>query len=307
MTTDLGFGQIVFDCVRANQLADFWSALLELPVRDGANPYFAVIEGSSDRSFPSLMFIAVPEPRQGKNRLHLDRLVAGRPVADHAAPLDVEGLPSALHRPQRPMGTAVRRRSKPVRHRIGTGTPLPLPRTVDPPALDPAPTTPDDSDRGEPAAVKAARRVRRAAWGNGPAATLVPRPRPTQLLAKRVMGPFSPLGALSESSADLHGREKQRHRCCTSLLCCPGLATWSSRNAGVTIESWHAPLACWPSRCCSAQQPVRPRRHNRPHRAGRCPRQHSRPRRATRMIAARSTEDVAAAPSTKAVSPTLQR
>jgi hypothetical protein len=32
--------------------------------------------------------------------------------------------------------------------------------------------------------VKAARRVRRAAWGNGPAATLVPRPRPTQLLAK---------------------------------------------------------------------------------------------------------------------------
>jgi hypothetical protein len=72
MTSDLGFGQIVFDCVRADQLAGFWSDLLELPVRAGANPYFAVIERSSDRSLPSLMFVAVPEPRQGKNRLHVD-------------------------------------------------------------------------------------------------------------------------------------------------------------------------------------------------------------------------------------------
>ena len=72
MTNDLGFGQVVFDCVRADELAGFWSALLERPVRDGANQYFAVIGASGDRSFPSLMFIAVPEPRQGKNRLHLD-------------------------------------------------------------------------------------------------------------------------------------------------------------------------------------------------------------------------------------------
>jgi hypothetical protein len=72
VTTDLGFGQIVFDCVRADQLARFWSTLLDSPVRAGANQYFAVIEQSHDPSFPSLMFIAVPEPRQGKNRLHLD-------------------------------------------------------------------------------------------------------------------------------------------------------------------------------------------------------------------------------------------
>jgi hypothetical protein len=81
MTTDLGFGQIVFDCVRADRLAGFWSALLELPVRAGANPYFAVIERSSDPSFPSLMFIAVPEPRQGKNRLHLDLTAGDLPAA----------------------------------------------------------------------------------------------------------------------------------------------------------------------------------------------------------------------------------
>jgi hypothetical protein len=34
-------------------------------------------------------------------------------------------------------------------------------------------------DHGEPVAVRAARRVRRAAWGNGPAAMPAPRPRPT--------------------------------------------------------------------------------------------------------------------------------
>ncbi len=39
---------------------------------------------------------------------------------------------------------------------------------------------PDDRNHGEPVAVKAARRVRRAAWGNGPRETATPRPRPTQ-------------------------------------------------------------------------------------------------------------------------------
>jgi hypothetical protein len=44
-----------------------------------------------------------------------------------------------------------------------------------------ASTTTDDRVRGEPDAVKVARPVRRAAWGNGPVATSTPRPRPTQL------------------------------------------------------------------------------------------------------------------------------
>jgi hypothetical protein len=72
MSTSLGFGQIVVDCSRAGQLAQFWSALVERPVLDGASDFFAVIPASDDHSFPSLMFLAVPEPRQGKNRLHLD-------------------------------------------------------------------------------------------------------------------------------------------------------------------------------------------------------------------------------------------
>jgi hypothetical protein len=72
MSTDLGFGQIVIDCVHADELAQFWSALLDRPVREGSNQYFAIIPATEDHSFPALMFLAVPEPRQGKNRLHVD-------------------------------------------------------------------------------------------------------------------------------------------------------------------------------------------------------------------------------------------
>jgi RNA-directed DNA polymerase len=42
------------------------------------------------------------------------------------------------------------------------------------------PTPPNGSDRGEPGAWRRARRVRRAAWGNGLGVTPAPRPRPTQ-------------------------------------------------------------------------------------------------------------------------------
>jgi predicted enzyme related to lactoylglutathione lyase len=68
----VGFGQIVIDSLRANDIAGFWSALLERPLNDGANQFFAMIPASEDGSFPALMFLAVPEPRQAKNRVHLD-------------------------------------------------------------------------------------------------------------------------------------------------------------------------------------------------------------------------------------------
>jgi hypothetical protein len=68
----LGFGQVVIDSERANDIAAFWSGLLERPVTEGANQFFAMIPASEDPRFPAMMFLAVPEPRQGKNRLHLD-------------------------------------------------------------------------------------------------------------------------------------------------------------------------------------------------------------------------------------------
>jgi hypothetical protein len=78
MTTTLSLGQIVIDSADAAALADFWSRLVERPMRDGANQFFAVIPPAEDGSFPALMFLAVPEPRQGKNRLHLDLVSADR-------------------------------------------------------------------------------------------------------------------------------------------------------------------------------------------------------------------------------------
>jgi hypothetical protein len=81
MTTTLSLGQIVVDSADAAALADFWSRLVERPVRDGANQFFAAIPPAEDGSFPALMFLAVPEPRQGKNRLHLDLVSADRAAA----------------------------------------------------------------------------------------------------------------------------------------------------------------------------------------------------------------------------------
>jgi predicted enzyme related to lactoylglutathione lyase len=68
----VGFGQVVIDSQRADDIAAFWSALLERPIGGGANQFFAMIPASEDGAFPALMFLAVAEPRQGKNRLHLD-------------------------------------------------------------------------------------------------------------------------------------------------------------------------------------------------------------------------------------------
>jgi hypothetical protein len=76
----IGFGQVVIDSQRANEIAAFWSALLDRPINDGANQFFALIPASDDRAFPALMFLAVPEPRQGKNRMHLDLVATDLPA-----------------------------------------------------------------------------------------------------------------------------------------------------------------------------------------------------------------------------------
>jgi RNA-directed DNA polymerase len=67
-------------------------------------------------------------------------------------------------------------RDRLVQPGIGTGHPLPLPRNHDPHTLDPAQPRPHGRTRGEPGAVRIARRVRRVAWGNGPGASPGPAP-----------------------------------------------------------------------------------------------------------------------------------
>lgn len=84
--TDLALGQIVIDAADPNGLATFYSQLLDRPVAPGGNQYMAQLAG--DGRVPHLMFLAVPEPRTGKNRLHLDFVAADfRATADRAISL----------------------------------------------------------------------------------------------------------------------------------------------------------------------------------------------------------------------------
>ena len=80
-TATLSLGQIVIDSGDAAGLAGFWSRLLDRPLVDGANQFFAVVPPAPDGSVPALMFLAVPEPRSGKNRLHLDLVSPDQPAA----------------------------------------------------------------------------------------------------------------------------------------------------------------------------------------------------------------------------------
>ena len=71
---------VTFDCADAEKLSGFWSQVLDRPVKDGASPEFAVIDG-----VPGWMFLQVPEAKAAKNRVHPDLS-----TADLAA--DVERL-----------------------------------------------------------------------------------------------------------------------------------------------------------------------------------------------------------------------
>ena len=89
------------------------------------------------------------------------------PHADAPAPLEVEGRPPTAHRPDGRWRPITADGIELFNHRSDAGHPVPLPRQQDPQPLGPA-TTPDGRNRGEPVALRGARRVRRAAWGNGP-------------------------------------------------------------------------------------------------------------------------------------------
>jgi hypothetical protein len=78
---NISLGQVVIDSANAQQLATFYSKLLDRPLVDGANQFFAVVPPAPDGSCPALMFLAVPESRQGKNRIHLDLVSADRSTA----------------------------------------------------------------------------------------------------------------------------------------------------------------------------------------------------------------------------------
>jgi len=61
---------IVLDCVDADALADFWAAALGFR-RDAFHaPYVRLVDPRE--RWPNLLLQQVPEPKAGKNRMHLD-------------------------------------------------------------------------------------------------------------------------------------------------------------------------------------------------------------------------------------------
>jgi predicted enzyme related to lactoylglutathione lyase len=61
---------LVLDCADADTLADFWSAALGYR-RGRFHPPYVRLRDPHER-WPNLLLQQVPEPKHGKNRMHLD-------------------------------------------------------------------------------------------------------------------------------------------------------------------------------------------------------------------------------------------
>ena len=64
----------VLDCADADTLADFWAAALGLRRGPFHPPYVSLSD--PDGHWPNLLLQQVPEPKTGKNRMHIDLQVA---------------------------------------------------------------------------------------------------------------------------------------------------------------------------------------------------------------------------------------
>jgi predicted enzyme related to lactoylglutathione lyase len=62
---------LTFDCRDPENLANFWSEVIGLPIDPDATDSYATI-GQSVAAEPSWMFMKVPEPKAAKNRFHVD-------------------------------------------------------------------------------------------------------------------------------------------------------------------------------------------------------------------------------------------
>ncbi len=61
---------VVLDCADADALTDFWSAALGFRREAFHPPYVRLVD--PDERWPNLLLQQVPEPKAGKNRMHLD-------------------------------------------------------------------------------------------------------------------------------------------------------------------------------------------------------------------------------------------
>lgn len=78
---------ITLDCADPSRLATFWASALDRSVDEGASEFFASIGKAAPDGQIAYLFLAVPEARVAKNRMHLDFHSSDRSV-------DVERLVS---------------------------------------------------------------------------------------------------------------------------------------------------------------------------------------------------------------------
>ncbi len=67
---------VTFDCSDALQLAQFWAAVLGSSVDEDSTAEKAFVEPAGWGG-PALWFVAVPEPKAAKNRMHFDLRAPG--------------------------------------------------------------------------------------------------------------------------------------------------------------------------------------------------------------------------------------
>ena len=100
----LRVGNITFDCNDVLRVARFWSAVLGRPLDERSSEDFASIGGADGaRAQPAWYFAKVPEPKQAKNRVHLDLTtpdpsVVSELVALGATVIGEHEVPGGSHR-----------------------------------------------------------------------------------------------------------------------------------------------------------------------------------------------------------------
>jgi predicted enzyme related to lactoylglutathione lyase len=101
---ELRLGNITIDCDDVLRVASFWSAALGRPLDDGSSERFASIGGTDrERAQPAWYFPKVPEPKQTKNRVHLDLTSPDPSAVDELVALGAtvvgeHEVPGASHR-----------------------------------------------------------------------------------------------------------------------------------------------------------------------------------------------------------------
>ena len=73
--------EVVVDCADHGAVVDFWAAALGYEARPVNEQYLALVPPApAERGRPPILFQKVPEPKAGKNRVHLD--LRGESMAD---------------------------------------------------------------------------------------------------------------------------------------------------------------------------------------------------------------------------------